>query len=279
MAVTLHADDSDALPAHAVAGPDAHRLRGARQWPSQVDRAWAFGGSTGAGATVCVVDSGVDAEHPLVGGVGRAVAIRIEGDETHVEADEIGDVCGHGTACAGIIRSVAPDCELVSVRVLGEGFVGSGPALIEGLRWAVEQGFDVINMSLSTTKERFVADLHALTDAAYFRRSLIVASAHNMPVRSYPWRFASVVSVASHDIDDPLAYLRNPDPPVEFYARGVDVDVAWSDGSTLRASGNSFATPHISGICALIRAKHPDLTPPEVKTLLGLTATNAVTGG
>jgi subtilisin family serine protease len=279
VAVTLHADDSDALPAHAVAGLDARGLRGARLWPAQVDRAWAFGGSTGAGATVCVVDSGVDAQHPLVGGVGRAVAIRIEGDETHIDADETGDVCGHGTACAGIIRSVAPDCELVSVRVLGEGFVGSGPALIEGLRWAVEQGFDVINMSLSTTKERFVADLHALTDAAYFRRSLIVASAHNMPVRSYPWRFASVVSVASHDIDDPLAYLRNPDPPVEFYARGVEVDVAWSDGSTLRASGNSFATPHISGICALIRAKHPDLTPPEVKTLLGLTATNAVTEG
>jgi len=111
------------------------------------------------------------------------------------------------------------------------------------------------------------------------RRSLIVASAHNMPVRSYPWRFASVVSVASHDIADPLAYLRNPDPPVEFYARGVDVDVAWADGSTLRASGNSFATPHIAGICALIRSKHPDLTPPEVKTLLGLTATNAEDAG
>jgi subtilisin len=273
--VVLHRDDSDALPAHAVAGSDARSLPGARQWPAHVDREWAFGGATGQGATVCVVDSGIDAGHPLVGGVSRSVAIRIEDDETHVDEDASGDVCGHGTACAGIIRSVAPGCELVSVRVLGEGFVGSGPALIEGLRWAVEQGFDVINMSLSTTKERFVADLHALTDAAYFRRSLIVASAHNMPVRSYPWRFASVVSVASHDIDDPLAYLRNPDPPVEFYARGVEVDVAWADGSTLRASGNSFATPHISGICALIRSKHPELTPPEMKTLLGLTATNA----
>jgi len=279
MPVVLHADDSDALPAHAVAGADALTLPGARQWPAAVDREWAFGGATGSGTTVCVVDSGVDAGHPFVGAVARSVAIRIEGSETHVDEDEIGDVCGHGTACAGIIRSVAPECELVSVRVLGEGFVGSGPALIEGLRWAVEQGFDVINMSLSTTKERFVADLHALTDAAYFRRSLIVASAHNMPVRSYPWRFASVVSVASHDIDDPLAYLRNPDPPVEFYARGVEVDVAWSDGSTLRASGNSFATPHISGICALIRSKHPELTPPEVKTLLGLTATNAEAAG
>jgi subtilisin len=275
MAVRLHTDESGALPAHAVAGADARRLRGARRWPTEVDREWAFGGSTGSGATVCVVDSGVDADHPLVGTVAASVAIRVEDGETHVDTDDVGDVCGHGTACAGIIRSLAPECELVSVRVLGEGFVGSGPALIEGLRWAVDQGFDVINMSLSTTKERFVADLHALTDAAYFRRSLIVASAHNMPVRSYPWRFASVVSVASHDIDDPFAYLRNPDPPVEFYARGVEVDVAWADGSTLRASGNSFATPHISGICALIRSKHPDLTPPEVKTLLGLTATNA----
>ncbi len=275
MTVILHADDGDALPSYAVAGPDALGLRGATRWPARVDRDWAFGGSTGAGATVCVVDSGVDAEHPLVGNVARALAVTIDDEEAHVDPDTAGDVCGHGTACAGIIRSVAPECEIVSVRVLGEGFVGSGPALIEGLRWAVDQGFDVINMSLSTTKERFVADLHALTDAAYFRRSLIVASAHNMPVRSYPWRFASVVSVASHDIDDPLVYLRNPDPPVEFYGRGVDVEVAWADGATLRASGNSFATPHIAGICALIRAKHPDLTPPEVKTLLGLTATNA----
>ena len=279
MAVTLHADDPDALPAHAVAGDEARRLAGAKPWPARVDRDWAFGGSTGAGATVCIVDSGIDAGHPLVRGVHSAVAVHVEDDETLIEPDETGDVCGHGTACAGIIRSLAPDCDLVSVRVLGEGFVGSGPALIEGLRWAVEQGFDVINMSLSTTKERFVADLHALTDAAYFRRSLIVASAHNMPVRSYPWRFASVVSVASHDLDDPLAYVRNPEPPVEFYARGVEVDVAWSDGSTLRASGNSFATPHISGICALIRSKHPELTPPEVKTLLGLTATNAEVNG
>ncbi len=276
MSVRLHASD-DALPAHAIAGSAARRLLGARPWPERVDRAWAFGDSTGAGATVCVVDSGVDAGHPLVGGVREAVSVTVADGETLVEPDDLGDVCGHGTACAGIIRALAPDCDLVSVRVLGEGFVGSGPALIEGLRWAVMRGFDVINMSLSTTKERFVPDLHALTDDAYFKRSLIVASAHNMPVRSYPWRFASVVSVASHDLDDPLAYLRNPEPPVEFYARGVEVDVAWADGSTLRASGNSFATPHIAGICALIRSKHPDLTPAEVKTLLGLTADNAGT--
>ena len=268
------------LPAWSLPAGAGERISIGVDWPEQVTRDWAFGGSTGKGVRVCILDSGIESGHPRVGEVNGSVAFhRLEDGEIEVEEDAEGDLCGHGTACAGIVRQLAPECSLISARVLGAGFKGSGSVLLAGLRWAVEQGFDVINMSLSTTKERFVADLHALTDAAYFRRSLIVASAHNMPVRSYPWRFASVVSVASHDIDDPLAYLRNPDPPVEFYARGVEVDVAWSDGSTLRASGNSFATPHISGICALICAKHPDLTPPEVKTLLGLTATNAVTDG
>ena len=46
---------------------------------------------------------------------------------------------------------------------------------------------------------------------------------------------------------DPLAYFYNPAPPVEFFARGVDVEVAWAGGGTLRSTGNSFATPHISG--------------------------------
>jgi len=264
-----------AMPAYALGAGSLARLEGARRWPQAVTRDWAIGGSTGAGVRVCIVDSGVDGDHELVGGVARSVVVSVVDGEISVEPDTVGDVCGHGTACAGIVRSIAPDCELHSVRVLGEGFQGSGPVLIAGLRWAVEQGYDVINMSLSTTKRQFVPELHELADAAYFHRGLIVASAHNMPVHSYPWRFSAVVSVASHDLDDPTAWYRNPDPPVEFYARGIDVEVAWSGGERLRCSGNSFATPHIAGICALIRANHPDLTPPEMKTVLGLTANNA----
>jgi subtilisin len=271
------AEDShdDDLPAYAVDRAGVAQLAGARLWPSPVNRDWALGGSTGEGVRVCVVDSGIEAGHPMVGDVTGAVAVSIVEDEVLIEEDALGDLCGHGTACAGIIRGLAPDCELYSVRVLGEGFVGSGPVLVEGLRWAIDQGYDVINMSLSTTKRRFVEALHDLADAAYFRRSIVVASAHNMPVASFPWRFSSVISVASHDLEDPLAYYRNPEPPVEFFARGVDVEVAWNGGERMRSTGNSFATPHISGICALIRSKHPYLTPSEVKTLLGLTAANA----
>jgi subtilisin len=268
----------DPLPAYAVDRVAVQKLAGARPWPERVTRDWALGGSTGRGARVCVVDSGIEAGHPLVGEVTTAVAVSIADDEVVIEPDTMGDLCGHGTACAGIIRQIAPDCELASVRVLGEGFVGSGPVLVEGLRWAIEQGYDVINMSLSTTKRKFIEELHDLADAAYFRRSIVVASAHNMPVASYPWRFSSVISVASHELEDPLAYYRNPDPPVEFFARGVDVEVAWNGGGRLVCTGNSFATPHIAGIAALVLSKHPELTPFQLKSLLYLTATN-VGGG
>jgi subtilisin family serine protease len=160
------------------------------------------------------------------------------------------------------------------VRVLGAGFTGSGPILLGGLRWAVMQGYDVINMSLSTTKKQFGELLHELADSAYFRGTILVASAHNMPVESYPWRFSSVLSVGSHEEDDPLLYYANPDPPVEFFARGVDVEVAWLGGETITATGNSFATPCISGIAALVLSKHPRLTPFQLKTVLYLTSAN-----
>jgi subtilisin family serine protease len=195
-----------------------------------------------------------------------------------VAEDAAGDLCGHGTACAGIVRSLAPGCELHSVRVLGAGYTGSGPALLEGLRWAVEQQFDVINMSLSTTKRQFAGVLHELADNAYFRRTMLVASAHNMPVESYPWRFSSVISVGSHEDADPRTFYYNPRPPVEFFARGVDVEVAWLGGGTIRCTGNSFATPHMTGLCALVLSKHPELTPFQLKSVLFLTATN-VGGG
>jgi subtilisin len=261
------------LPAEAVEG-----ISLAVDWPARVDRAWAWGGSTGAGVDVCILDSGIESGHPLVGDVERAVAVSPVESGTTVEEDTEGDLCGHGTACAGIVRSLAPDCALVSARVLGAGYTGSGPVLLAGLRWAVEQGFRVVNMSLSTTKHEFAVVLHELADSAYFRRTVIVASAHNMPVESFPWRFSSVISVGSHDRADPFDFFYNPSPPVEFFARGVDVEVAWLGGGTIRASGNSFATPHLAGLCSLILAKHPELTPFQLKSVLQLTATNVTAG-
>jgi subtilisin len=262
------------MPAWSAAAADVGPVEAA--WPAEVTRDWAFGGAAGEGVRVCILDSGIEPAHPLVGPVASSVGVA-PGDDGQpvVVADELGDVAGHGTACAGIVRSLAPACELHSVRVLGAGNKGSGAILLAGLRHAIEQGYDVVNMSLSTTKAQFTAVLHDLADTAYFQRTVLVASAHNMPVESYPWRFSSVVSVGCHDESDPLTWYYNPSPPVEFFARGLDVEVAWLGGGTLRCSGNSFATPHIAGITALVLSKHPSLTPFQLKSVLSLTASNA----
>jgi hypothetical protein len=77
-----------------------------------------------------------------------------------------------------------------------------------------------------------------------------------------------VVSVGSHERDDPELVFANAEPPVEFFARGVAVEVPWPGGASIVASGNSFATPHVAALCARIVAKHPGLAPFQVKAML-----------
>ncbi len=270
------ASAAEPLPSYSLAANQVDDIALPASWPFEVTPDWAWGESSGAGVRVCVLDSGVEPQHPLVGEVERSVVVTAD-EEGHaiVGEDSEGDVFGHGTACAGIIRSLAPECQISSARVLGPANTGSGALMLAGLQWAIEEGHKVINMSLSTTNRDLLAMLHELTDDAYFRRATLVASAHNMAVESWPWRFSSVVSVGSHEERDPMRFYYNPSPPVEFYGRGLEIDVAWKGGGRLRTTGNSFATAHLSGICALILAKHPELTPFELKSVLRLTASNA----
>ncbi len=236
---------------------------------------WAWGGSTGRGVRVGIIDSGVDNTHPAVDGhvVGYA-AFRetAEGIVTVSEPHE--DSYGHGTACAGIIRTLAPDVEIYSIKVLGGFLSGKGSIFAAGMRWAIEQRLDVVNLSLGSTKRDFYALFHELTDQAYFNRVVFVTAANNMPVPSFPSVYASVFSVASNEEQDPYRYFYNPNPPVEFGAPGIEVRVAWLDHGYITATGNSYAAPHITGLCAKILGKHPGLTPFQLKTILWACAAN-----
>jgi subtilisin len=236
---------------------------------------WAWGGATGKGVKVAVVDTGVDATHPRIDGrVAHYVAFDESEDGEIVEDREPHtDEVGHGTACAGIILGIAPECELYSVRVLGPGS-GKGVVFIAGLRWVIENGIHLANLSLGTTKRDFFAALHEITDDAYFRHVLLVTAANNFPIPSFPCEYASVVSVASHEVADPFVFYYNPKPPTEFGAFGIDVPVAWKAGGSLKVSANSFAAPHITGILALILEKHPSLTVFQAKTILRALSAN-----
>ena len=264
---------SDVLPAWGLAAGGERAVVPA-PLPAPVTPEWAYGGAAGVGVRVCILDSGIEAGHPLVGAVERSVTVAEDGGASVIVEDVDGDVSGHGTACAGIVRSLAPDVSLASARVLGADVNGRFAALRVGIAWAIDEGYDILNLSLSVRSREFALDLCELADRAAFRGTLLVCSAHNIPIESYPWRFSSVVSVGSHDEDHPRRLYYNPEPPVEFYARGVNVPVAWPGGGTIRATGNSFAAPHITGLLALIRSKHPQLTPFELKTVLYRVAAN-----
>jgi len=247
-----------------------------------VDRGWAFRGSDGAGLMVAIIDSGVERGHPSVGdGLVESVVVELDDEgEPRVREDPSGaDVVGHGTACAGIIHGLAPAADLVSIRVLGPDNRGKGIVFAAGLDWAIERGASVVNLSLSSKSDALFGTFHELADRAYFSNTVLVSAANNYPGPSYPSLFASVVSVAAHDVPDPWTWYYNPDPPVEFGAYGLDVDVAWRNGSRIVATGNSFAAPHIAGLAALIRAKHPDATPFEVKAILAATSNGAMSPG
>ncbi len=249
--------------------------------PPTITRDWAWTGATGAGIRVAVIDSGIDATHPAVGHVEGGVVIDYEPESptgVQLTEGEHEDVFGHGTACAGIIRSVAPDCELFSVRVLGSRLTGKGPVFAAGVRWAIEHGMNVVNMSLSTGKRDYFGMFHEVADAAYFRNVMLVCAVNNQPGPSYPSEYASVFSVAAHAGKDPLHFDYNPDPPVEFGAPGISVDVAWLKHAMINASGNSFAAPHIAGVVARILSKHPSLTAFEMKTVLAALADNRTSG-
>src|SRR4029450_13883473 len=105
------------LPAWSLPAGAGERISIGVEWPERVTREWAFGGATGKGMRVCILDSGIEPGHPRVGEVERAVAFaRGEGEDEEVEVveDTAGDLCGHGTACAGIVRQLAPEGSLVS---------------------------------------------------------------------------------------------------------------------------------------------------------------------
>lgn len=262
------------LPAWSLPDPGSPPLV-PTAWPAGLDAAWAWGDGDGAGVRVAIVDGGV-AAHPRVGAVQRSVAVVLDGPSGELVVRDVPaeDPSGHGTACAGIVRALAPACTLTSVRVLRPDGRGAGARLLAGLAWAIAEGHDVVNLSLSSSRRATAEELRRLADEAFHAGTTLVCAAHNMPVASWPWRSASVVSVASRP-GGSGGLLVNPSPPVDLWAPGVDVEVAWTGGSVARVTGNSFAAAHVTGLVARARSAHPALAAADVKALLRLGAENA----
>ena len=225
---------------------------------------------TGKGVSVAIIDSGIDLQHPdLNGKIRESVEAQADYKRVLFVPSVAGDSAGHGTACAGIISSIAPEAEIYSIKVLGAQASGDGHAFLAGLEYAIKRKFRIINLSLGTTKPQFFAPLHDLLDRAYQAGCVVVAAANNLPQPSFPSVFSSsLISVSKSTETNPFNFGFRFGEVIELTAPGVNVRTTWLNGSYKSLTGNSFACPQIAGIIALLLETYPDLTPFQVKALL-----------
>ncbi|MFV0634863.1 type VII secretion protein EccB [Demequina sp.] len=245
--------------------------------------------ATGAGVTVAVVDSGIAAsnEH-LQGVVTGGVNLVPDGERE----DGLVDKHGHGTAIAGQIAAqrvdgsgvvgLAPDVELLSVRVyagrdqqtLEAGWGPDSGRLAEGIRWAADNGADVINVSLSDEQ-----DVPAVRDAVAYaqqRGALIVASAGNREtatvkddVPRYPAAYDGVLAVTASDLRGTVTDASIHGEHVEIAAPGMAVVTATPGGGDCIYSSaepsSSYATAYAAAAVALVKQAHPDDTNEQLR--------------
>jgi len=223
---------------------------------------------TGYGVKVAVVDSGIDALHPQVAGFIRGVDLSLSASGEVRTGVAVTDRAGHGTACAGIIRTIAPAVELYSVRIMDESLRADGRLLIAGIAWAIEHDMDVVNLSLGTTEGSMRQDLHDVCDRAAKAGIIVVAAMANRAAVSYPAGLETVISVGSRDLPGRYDYVYQHGCTPQCLARGNRQRLHWAGGKQVWMGGNSFAAPRIAAVVALIRERFPGLSLSGVREIL-----------
>lgn len=228
---------------------------------------------TGKGVRVAVIDSGVDGEHPFFAGkIASHHDVIADYSGAHCEVAPPTDSIGHGTATAGIILQIAPECELHTIKVIGEDLHGTAEQLIAALGFAVDGTFDIINMSLGTTSSAHAPELQGLTDRAFHEGRIIVAAANNFGQAAYPANFSSVIGVNLEGFEEVELLRYDWGAVIELVARGVYVEAPAMGGGTQLYTGTSFACPHVSGLLARILSRYPALSVFEARFVLSLLA-------
>ncbi|MBN1586691.1 MAG: S8 family serine peptidase [Candidatus Omnitrophica bacterium] len=283
------------------------------QWNfDQIGMESAWEESRGQGVVVAVVDSGCAYEDYDPPGTDRFVRLPdfaqtqfvqgydfMEGD-THANDDH-----GHGSHVAGTIAQttnnrygvagVAPEAELMPLKVFDKDGYGTSVELIEAIYFAVDNGADIINMSLGFPSEMKISDLPAVQDAVSYAANkgvILVASAGNDSSGSVglPAGFPEVIAVGASNSANERAWYSNYGAALDLLAPGGDTVDRDRNGyidavlqQTIRNGsptsvglyfyyGTSMAAPHVSGVAALLLAQNPSLKPEEVRQILRSTA-------
>lgn len=217
--------------------------------------------TAGQGIKVAIIDTGIDYRHPDLK-EGIADMCDFTGSRGGV-----GDSVGHGTHVAGIIGArrnnrgvigVAPACELYIGKVLGDNGHGGWKAMIDAIGWAIKKEVDIISISLGSPLAP--SSLGKAIDNAIDSGILVICAAGNDGPRlnsvNYPAKYPLTISVGAIDRRQRLAPFSSIGPQVDIVAPGDRVHSTWPAGGYAVISGTSMAAPFVSGIAALMLAKH-----------------------
>ncbi|MCS1352536.1 S8 family serine peptidase [Mechercharimyces sp. CAU 1602] len=255
--------------------PDDPYYRSGQYGPQnmQLPAAWEITRGN-SGVIVAVIDSGVEANHPdLQGQV-------IQGYDYIDNDPDASDVHGHGTHVAGTVAAstnnrigvagVAPNVKIMPVRVLNDEGYGTNEQVANGILYAVNNGADVINMSLGDPEpSQLIEDA---VNYAWSKGVVIVASAGNKSTNkpNYPGTYDRSIAVAALDENDRIANFSNYGDWVDVAAPGVDILSTTIGGGYGEKSGTSMAAPHVAGVAALLASQGMSHT--EIRAALESTA-------
>lgn len=217
-----------------------------------------WGTTKGEGLKVAVLDTGFDKSHPdLVGN------IRGGANFTTSNQEDWQDRQGHGSHCAGIIGAVdnsigvigvAPAVELYGVKVLGDNGSGNIEWIIRGIDWCIQQGIDIISMSLGCGTNPGPS-LHDAIKRARAAGIIVVAASGNEATQcGWPAAYPEVIAVGAVDPAFDKASFSNFGKEVDVAAPGVNIYSTYMNSSYAKLSGTSMATPMVSGAVALIQS-------------------------
>ena len=193
---------------------------------------------------VAVLDTGIDKNN-------QDLADKVVAKVNFTDSPTSNDLYGHGTHIAGTIAAIAPECQLMNVKVADDAGGCEPSTVARGIIWAVDHGAEVINLSLCTKSS---PDLEEAVNYAWNRGAVIVAAAGNLggatPV--YPAYYANCIAVAATNENDSLALLSGHGDWVDVAAPGFKIYSDLPHNQYGYKSGTSIAVAHVSGEAALV---------------------------
>lgn len=222
---------------------------------------------TGKGIKIGIIDSGIDFCQPIFSNQKPKGVNFYYKNKTIINNNDYYDENGHGSSVAGIIKSKAINSEIYSIKILDKKLRSRSATLAKAIDWSIENGMNVINISLGTTNNKNIDLLEAICKKAYKQRIIVVSALPNDGNRSLPACFKEVLAIESGKFVDSwdFAYdkysntwIAKGDPQLVY---GVYPDM-------LFLGGTSIAAPHLTGIIACLLEKYPNADLEKVTKLL-----------